>query len=132
MSARSTAQRLRIASGVPLTRRGALVPFVAHFLASLLWAGCGTSGTPGKASDALRAYDAVVANARRCAGEEKCLIAGGVKGCRCAVAVRRDAKAEVDQAARVATCPQVERLYCPPLENPRCEARQCVADQVRE
>jgi hypothetical protein len=80
----------------------------------------------------LEIYDEIVADARRCAAQEQCSVAGGVKGCRCPVAVRSDAKERVAAATREASCVQVERLYCPPLENPRCEKDVCVADQVRE
>ena len=82
--------------------------------------------------DSQATYDEIVADARRCPAQEQCSIAGGVTGCRCPVAVRADAKASVDAAAREARCAQTERLYCPPLENPRCEKQVCVADQVRE
>ena len=102
-------------------------------------AGCsGPSQTQPRATTSrstksgLELYDEVVADARRCASEEKCAIAGGVKGCRCPVAVRDSAKARVDKAAREASCEQVERLFCPPLQNPRCEKETCIADQVDE
>jgi len=101
-------------------------------LAAAVWATCGAAG-PGKPEAtpaSLAAYDAAIADARRCAGEERCVIAGGVKGCRCRVAVRSYALEAVDRAARMASCPQVERLYCPPLTNPRCESGRCVADSV--
>jgi hypothetical protein len=77
-------------------------------------------------------YDEAVAAAQVCAAGEQCVIAGGVKGCRCPVAVRASEKQRVDDAARRARCRQVERLYCPPLRNPRCEKNRCVADQVPE
>lgn len=38
--------------------------------------------------DSLDTYDRVVAEARRCEAGTPCAIAGGVKGCRCPVAVR--------------------------------------------
>ena len=80
----------------------------------------------------IEIYDKIVADARRCIVQEQCLVAGGVKGCRCAVAVRASAKAHVDSVARETSCAQVERLYCPPLENPRCQKDVCVADLVSE
>jgi hypothetical protein len=82
--------------------------------------------------DSLSIYDKIVAGARPCIVEGQCSIAGGVKGCRCPVAVRAGAKGQVDAAARKASCPQTERLYCPPLENPRCENQVCVAKENDE
>jgi len=82
--------------------------------------------------NSLGNYDQIVADARPCAAQETCSVAGGAKGCRCPVAVRSDTKARVEDAAREASCAQVERLYCPPVEHPRCENQVCVADQVRE
>jgi hypothetical protein len=77
-------------------------------------------------------YDEVVSGARRCTAQEKCVVAGGLRGCRCPVAVRENAKGAVDAAARVSSCEQVERLYCPPLTNAHCEKEYCVADPVPE
>lgn len=77
-------------------------------------------------------YDEVVSGARRCTAQEKCVVAGGLRGCRCPVAVRENAKGAVDAAARVSNCEQVERLYCPPLTNAHCEKEYCVADPVPE
>jgi len=82
--------------------------------------------------DPLGIYDKIVAGARQCSVQGQCSVAGGVKGCRCPVAVRAGAKGQVDAAAREASCPQTERLYCPPLENPRCEKQVCVAQEVGE
>src|SRR5262245_4856752 len=84
------------------------------------------------AGDSVPAYDEIVARARRCPALEPCAIAGGVKGCRCPVAVRADAREAVSAAAQETRCAQTERLYCPRLEHPRCEKQVCVADQVRE
>jgi hypothetical protein len=83
-------------------------------------------------SHSLTIYDKIVADSRWCAAQEKCSVAGGVKGCRCPVAVRAGDKARVDANAGNATCAQTERLYCPLLQNPRCEENVCVADKVRE
>ena len=80
----------------------------------------------GKAHS-LAAYDQLISESKRCDAEAQCTVAGGVKGCRCASPVRSDAKARVDAAAQGAVCPAVERLYCPPLKQPRCEAGVCVA-----
>ena len=82
--------------------------------------------------DSLETYDRVVAEARRCEPGTPCAIAGGVKGCRCPVAVRADMKERVDAAARSAVCRQVERLDCMPLRNAHCENGVCVADEARE
>ena len=90
------------------------------------------AGTIAPRVSRMRVYDDIVAEARHCAAQEKCSVAGGVKGCRCPVAVRASTKQRVDDAAREASCQQVERLYCPPLKNPRCEKQMCVADQVSE
>lgn len=84
------------------------------------------------ADRSLAKYDQLVADSRRCEAEERCSLAGGVKGCRCPVSVRAGTKARVEAAARAASCAAVERLYCPPFENPRCKNNVCVADQVRE
>jgi hypothetical protein len=81
---------------------------------------------------ATSTYDEIVSDARRCNAQEACAIAGGVRGCRCPVAVRARMKQAVDDAAQAATCEQVERLFCPPLRNPRCEKEACIADQVLE
>ena len=81
---------------------------------------------------ATSTYDEIVSGARRCSGQEACAIAGGVRGCRCPVAVRSVTKQAVDDAAQAASCEQVERLFCPPLRNPRCEREACIADQVLE
>jgi hypothetical protein len=81
---------------------------------------------------ATTTYDEIVSSARRCNAREACAIAGGVRGCRCPVAVRASTKQAVDDAAQAATCEQVERLFCPPLRNPRCEKDACIADQVLE
>lgn len=83
---------------------------------------------------ATSTYDEIVSDARRCNGnaQEACAIAGGVRGCRCPVAVRARMKQAVDDAAQAASCEQVERLFCPPLRNPRCEREACIADQVLE
>jgi hypothetical protein len=80
----------------------------------------------------IQAYDDVVTEARRCSAGDACVIAGGVRGCRCAVAVRASAKQRVDSAAKEAACEQVERLYCPPLSNPRCEKSVCIATPAVE
>jgi len=64
--------------------------------------------------------------------QEKCSVSGGVKGCRCPIAVRATASSLVDAAAQHVSCPQMERLYCPPLVDPRCERQVCVADEARE
>jgi len=77
-------------------------------------------------------YDEIVSGARRCTAQEACAIAGGVRGCRCPVAVRASMKQAVDQAAQAASCDQVERLFCPTLRNPRCEREICIADQVSD
>jgi hypothetical protein len=77
-------------------------------------------------------YDDIMSGARRCTSQETCAVAGGVRGCRCPVAVRANAKGAVDAAARAASCEQVERLYCPPLVNPRCVNGTCVADPAPE
>jgi hypothetical protein len=90
------------------------------------------AGTFTQEKSGLELYDKIVADAQRCAPEEKCAVAGGVQGCRCPVAVRASAKQVVDKAAGEASCEQVERLYCPPLKNPRCQKQACIADQVRE
>jgi hypothetical protein len=79
---------------------------------------------------ATSTYDEIVSGARRCSAQEACAIAGGVRGCRCPVAVRAGTKQAVDDAAQAASCEQVERLFCPPLRNPRCEREACIADQV--
>src|SRR5688572_17485269 len=81
---------------------------------------------------AISTYDQVVSGARRCTAQEMCAIAGGVRGCRCPVAVRASTKQAVDEAAQAASCEQVERLFCPALRNPRCEREICIADQVSE
>ena len=81
---------------------------------------------------ATSTYDEIVSGARRCTAQEACAIAGGVRGCRCPVAVRASTKQAVDDAAQAASCEQVERLFCPPLRNPRCEREVCIADQVSE
>ena len=81
---------------------------------------------------AISTYDEIVSDARRCNAQEACAIAGGVRGCRCPVAVRARMKQAVDDAAQAASCEQVERLFCPPLRNPRCEREACIADQVLE
>jgi hypothetical protein len=81
---------------------------------------------------ATSTYDEIVSGARRCTAQEACAIAGGVRGCRCPAAVRASTKQAVDEAARAASCEQVERLFCPPLRNPRCEREACIADEVRE
>lgn len=80
----------------------------------------------------LTAYDQLIAEFKSCKLDERCAIAGGVKGCRCPGAVRAEAKARIDAAAQAATCPAVERLYCPPLKDPRCEASVCTATPVLE
>jgi hypothetical protein len=82
--------------------------------------------------DSLRTYDEIVADARRCVAGDHCLVAGGVRGCRCPVAIRASMQPRVDDAARERSCGQIERLYCPPLGNPRCEMQMCIADEVRE
>ena len=81
---------------------------------------------------ATATYDEIVSGARRCSAQDACAIAGGVQGCRCPVAVSASRKQAVDEAARAASCEQVERLFCPPLRNPRCEREACIADQVPE
>lgn len=85
-----------------------------------------------KCGNSIEACDRIVANARQCTAQEQCSIAGGVKGCRCPVAVRADAQGRVDAAAQEVTCALPERLYCPPLRNPRCDKQTCVADGVYE
>ena len=85
---------------------------------------------PQQCGDPLDQYDRVVAESRRCAPGQGCAIAGGVPGCRCPVAVRAEAKAEVDAAAARARCRQTERLYCPPLADPRCESGNCAASLI--
>lgn len=81
---------------------------------------------------ATATYDEIVARAGRCTAQQACAIAGGVRGCRCPAAVRASTKQAVDDAAQAARCEQVERLFCPPLRNPRCEREVCVADEVPE
>jgi hypothetical protein len=81
---------------------------------------------------ATTTYDEIVSGARRCRAQEACAIAGGVQGCRCSVAVRASRKQAVDEAARLASCEQVERLFCPPLRNPRCDREACIADPLPE
>ena len=77
--------------------------------------------------------DEIVARARAGALlNRRARIAGGVRGCRCPAAVRASTKQAVDDAAQAARCEQVERLFCPPLRNPRCEREVCVADEVPE
>ena len=80
----------------------------------------------------LAEYDQLISESKRCNPDDRCVVAGGVKGCRCSTAVRSEAKARIEAAAQGATCPAVERLYCPPLKDPRCEARICVATPVPE
>ena len=84
------------------------------------------------ASAELRAYDDLVSQARRCGANDRCVVAGGVKGCRCAVPVRAEERGRVDDAAHVSQCAQVERLYCPQLSAPRCEKGLCTADESHE
>jgi hypothetical protein len=86
----------------------------------------------GRKIAATSTYDDIVFGARRCSAQDACAIAGGVRGCRCPVAVRASTKQAVDAAAAAASCEQVERLYCPPLRNPRCEREACIADEVPE
>jgi hypothetical protein len=80
----------------------------------------------------IQPYDDLVTEARRCSAGDTCVIAAGVKGCRCPVAVRASEKQRVDNAAKEAVCEQVERLYCPPLSNPRCEKSVCIATPAVE
>lgn len=84
------------------------------------------------AATSLAVYDALVAAGRICAQHDACVVAGGVKGCRCPLAVRADAASEIAVAARAAQCPQIERLYCPPLANPVCAQGRCAAQIVEE
>lgn len=80
----------------------------------------------------LRGYDDLVSRARQCGADDRCVVAGGVKGCRCAVPVRAEERGHVDDAAHRSQCAQVERLYCPQLSAPRCEKGLCTADESRE
>ncbi|MCW7537954.1 hypothetical protein OOT46_08835 [Aquabacterium sp. A7-Y] len=81
-------------------------------------------------SSGLAAYDDLLVEARRCHAQEACTVAGGVEGCRCPSAVRADAATTVDAAARGASCPARQRLYCPPLVRSRCDQGSCLADVV--
>jgi hypothetical protein len=94
------------------------------FSAYAIWAGCAGHRTN------LDSYDDVVSEATRCDGTERCVLAGGVPGCRCEVAVRASAAEQVDEAADATGCPHVERLACVPLEKLRCEAGRCMGDTV--
>jgi hypothetical protein len=83
-----------------------------------------------RAQSTIADYDRIVADAMRCTPEEPCTIAGGVKGCRCPSAVRASEAQRVSVAAKGATCPQIERLYCPPLRAPHCNDGRCAAEVV--
>jgi hypothetical protein len=83
-------------------------------------------------SGALAEYDQLITASKRCNPDDRCVVAGGIKGCRCSTAVRSEAQARVEGAAQGAVCPAIERLYCPPLKDPRCDAGICVATPVPE
>ena len=93
-------------------------------LASCLALGCGDD-------DGKSAYDEAVSEAQSCSAMDTCVIAGGVTGCRCEVAVRDTKAGAVNQAASEVSC-EVEKLACFELENPRCDDNVCVADEVIE
>ena len=103
---------------------------VVSALAIALIAAAAYSGSAASAD--LRGYDDLVSQARRCGANDRCVVAGGVRGCRCAVPVRAEERGRVDDAAQASRCAQVERLYCPPLSAPRCEKGRCTADEARE
>lgn len=83
-----------------------------------------------RAQSTIADYDRIVADATRCAADEPCAVAGGVKGCRCPTSVRASEAQRVSAAAQGATCPQIERLYCPPLRAPHCNDGRCTAEVV--
>lgn len=81
-----------------------------------------------RAQSTIADYDRIVAEAKRCTADEPCIVAGGVKGCRCPTALRASQAQRVSAMAQGAMCPQIERLYCPPLRAPRCIDGRCAAD----
>jgi hypothetical protein len=84
-------------------------------------------------TDGISEYDEAVTAAVSCTADETCVIAGGVWGCRCPVAVVADQEADVNQAAAEAECPdEYERLACVPVVNPRCDNGRCLADTQQE
>lgn len=82
------------------------------------------------AQSTIADYDRIVAEAKRCTADESCIVAGGVKGCRCQTAVRASEAQRVSAMAQSITCPQIERLYCPPLRAPHCIDGRCAAEIV--
>ena len=82
------------------------------------------------ADDGLATYDETVRAAQACEDGDTCVLAGGLPGCRCAVAVRADAADAVASAADEAECPDNERLACFALHNPHCLEGTCVATAV--
>ena len=103
---------------------------VSALAIALIAAAAAYSGSTASAD--LRGYDDLVSQARRCGANDRCVVAGGVTGCRCAVPIRAEERGRVDDAAHASRCAQVERLYCPPLSAPRCEKGLCTADEARE
>ena len=87
----------------------------------------------GSDTEALEDYDQLVESSLTCDAGTTCAMTTGILPCRCPVAVRDDAAAELTAAAQEASCPdEHERLFCPPRDNPRCEQGRCVSDEVPE